>query len=76
MAERTGVSLDWLLRGVGDESPVYVGQERPRHDLEHDLAIHVRREIHRLESEARSTPAGIISPGWDWKPGTWMERDY
>lgn len=51
LADRTGVSLDWLLGGVGGESPIYVGQHQSNEDLERDLAIYVRREIHRLESE-------------------------
>lgn len=59
IAEQTGVSLDWLLSGVGGNSPVYVGQQRPTQDLEHDIAIHVRREIHRREAEgAFDTPDG------------------
>lgn len=57
IADRTGVSLDWLLLGIGGPSPVFTGQSRSQTELEQDIAVYVRREIHRREAEgAFDTP--------------------
>lgn len=50
IAEQSGVALDWLLRGIGQDGkpcdePVYLGQWRTEAELAADLAAHVRREV-------------------------------
>jgi transcriptional regulator with XRE-family HTH domain len=61
----TGASIDWLLLGEGGEGPVYRNQGT-QSDLEVELAVAVRRHIHRRESEgAFDTEAGSIRLGLD-----------
>jgi transcriptional regulator with XRE-family HTH domain len=45
IADATEVSLDWLLYGVGGETPRYRGQSRDAVALEADVAAEVRRAI-------------------------------
>ena len=45
IAERTSVSLDWLLLGDGGDEPRYRGQSRTQSELEADLAAAVVRGL-------------------------------
>jgi transcriptional regulator with XRE-family HTH domain len=45
IAERTGVSLDWLLCGEGGADVRYRGQSRTRAELAEDVAAFVRRGV-------------------------------
>ncbi|GJG87433.1 hypothetical protein tb265_26140 [Gemmatimonadetes bacterium T265] len=45
LAERTGVSLDWLLLGDGGDAPRYRGQDRDEVELEADIAAWVNRAL-------------------------------
>jgi transcriptional regulator with XRE-family HTH domain len=58
VAERTGVSLDWLLLGEGGMSPVYRGQVRSEASLEQDVAAYVTRALCTSEGVADS----LMSP--------------
>ena len=51
ISDQTGVSTDWLLFGDGGAEPTYRGQLRSQRDLEVDLAVAVRRFIHKREAQ-------------------------
>jgi transcriptional regulator with XRE-family HTH domain len=53
IAERTGVSLDWLLLGEGGTSPRHRGMTRTRASLEADLAVFLSRQLNDAVREGR-----------------------
>jgi transcriptional regulator with XRE-family HTH domain len=59
IAERTGVSLDWLLLGDGSDAPCYRGQSRDRAELEADVAAYIARA---LDAAAPRVRDGIDAP--------------
>lgn len=70
IAERSGVSLDWLLCGEGGPEPVYRGQTRTRAELADDVAAYLVRELHAREhaGELDDPESGVTSrpsiQGW------------
>lgn len=57
IAERTGVSLDWLLLGEGGAAPRFRGQDRNQAELEADVAAYVARAASPLLVKAFVDPA-------------------
>ena len=78
LSKRTGVSLDWLVLGEGGAEPAYHNQTRTRNELELDLAVAVRREIHRRESrgvfDVTDTQTRIGLTSW-WVDGRGILED-
>lgn len=78
IAERTGVSLDWLVMGECGSEPVYRAQSRTQKELELDLAVAVRREIHRREAEGafdlNGTHTRMSEESW-WVDGRGVLQD-
>lgn len=56
LAERTGVSLDWLLMGDGGDAPQLRGVSRTRAELADDLAVYVGHQLVALLSETPELP--------------------
>lgn len=62
VAERTGVSLDWLLLGDGGDGPVmrgYRGERRTGEELAADVGLHVLPRVRAAAEAAGAAP----SPG-------------
>lgn len=60
IAERTGVSLDWLLLGDRGEEPRFLGQSRTQAELAADVGAYVAHALRASDIPARVRAGGEI----------------